>query len=86
MIAYEKITSRRKNIVYRLHSEKEVYPRNILRIYTTKESAYQFLGKYVSELRHSMYTGFLSISEKKIGANDDIKILGQEGLDPYEQD
>ncbi|MCI6603048.1 MAG: hypothetical protein MSC43_02465 [Clostridiales bacterium] len=68
------------------NSEKEVYPRNILRIYTTKESAYQFLGKYVSELRHSMYTGFLSISEKKIGANDDIKILGQEGLDPYEQD
>lgn len=65
-------------------SSKEVYPRNILRIYTTKESAYQFLGKYVSELNTSTYTGYLSIAEKKIGANYEIVILGQEGKDPYE--
>lgn len=60
------------------NSSVEVAPNNILRIYKSKESAYKFLGKYVAELNKSTYTGYLSIAEKRIGNNDEIKILGAE--------
>lgn len=61
------------------NSSSEVYPRNILRIYNTLESAQRFLGQYVTELNSSTYTGYLSIAKKKIGHDDTIEILGQEG-------
>lgn len=57
-------------------NSKEVFPRSILRIYYTKESAYRFLGKYVSELNQSTYTGYLNIAEKQIGDSDTIIDLG----------
>jgi hypothetical protein len=58
------------------NSSKEVFPRNILRIYNTLESAQRYLGKYVTELNRSTYTGYLTIAEKKIGNDDTINILG----------
>lgn len=60
------------------NSSKEVFPKNILRIYQSKEAAYRFLGKYVSELNRSTHTGYLSIAEKRIGNNDEMKILGMD--------
>lgn len=60
------------------NSSKEVFPRNILRIYNSLESAQRFLGKYVSEMNRSTYTGYLSIAKKKIGNDDCIEILGLE--------
>lgn len=59
------------------NSSKEIAPRHILRIYRSKAAAYKFLGKYVSELNTSTYTGYLSIAEKTIGDNDDLLILGE---------
>lgn len=59
-------------------SSIEVAPRNILRIFKTKVAAYRFLGKYVSELSRSTYTGYLSIAEKEIGDIEEMTILGEE--------
>lgn len=59
------------------NSAKEIAPRHILRIYKRKSGAYKFLGKYVSELNNSTYTGYLSIAEKVVGDNDDLTILGE---------
>ena len=60
------------------NSEVEIAPRNILRIYKTKAAAYKFLGKYVSELNKSTYTGYLSIAEVAIGDEDELVILGED--------
>ena len=59
------------------NSAKEIAPRHILRIYKRKSDAYKFLGKHVSELNNSTYTGYLSIAEKVVGDNDDLTILGE---------
>lgn len=61
------------------NSQVEIAPRNILKIYKTKAAAYKFLGKYVSELNRSTYTGYLSIAEVVIGDEDKLEILGEEG-------
>lgn len=58
-------------------SSSEILPRSILRIYKSKAAAYRFLGKYVSELNRSTYTGFLSICEKTLGEADDVIIIGE---------
>lgn len=60
------------------NSQHEVAPKNILRIYRNRNAAYRFLGKYVSELNRSTYTGYLSIAEKTVGDDDNLKILGVE--------
>ena len=56
----------------------EIAPRQILRIYKSKPAAYAFLGKYVSELNKSTYTGYLSIAEIGYGEDDQLEILGAE--------
>lgn len=58
------------------NSSVEVAPKHILRVYKTKAAAYQYLGKYVTELNKSTYTGYLSVCEKVIGEDDDLEILG----------
>lgn len=64
-------------IVYLVcNSSREVAPRSVLRIFRTKAAAYRFLGQYVTELQPSTYTGYLTISEKKIGSSEDCVILG----------
>lgn len=67
-----------KTVYIVCNSSTEVYPANILRVYSTLDSAYKFLGKYVTELNRSTYTGYLTIAAKKIGSSDDIKILGMD--------
>lgn len=67
-----------KTVYIVCNSDTEVFPANILRIYTTLDSAYRYLGKYVAELNRSTYTGYLTITEKQIGNSDEIKILGLE--------
>ena len=58
------------------NSSNEVAPRNVLRIYKSKAAAYNFLGRYVTELEKSTFTGYLSIAEKYIGEDDRMVILG----------
>lgn len=58
------------------NNSRECYPRNILRIYNSLDSAYKFLGKYVAESKESIGTGYLSIAAKKIGNDDTIKVIG----------
>lgn len=60
------------------NSSNEVAPKHILRIYKSKAAAYNFLGRYVSELDKSTYTGYLSIAEKCVGEDDTMRILGDE--------
>jgi hypothetical protein len=67
------------DIVYLVcDSSIEVAPRSVLRIFKTKTAAYRFLGKYVTEIGRSTYTGFLTISEKRIGDFKSCVILGDE--------
>lgn len=67
------------NIVYLVcDSSVEIAPRSVLRIFKTKAAAYRFLGKYVTEIGRSTYTGYLTISEKRIGDFESCTILGEE--------
>lgn len=65
------------NYVYVVcNSSVDCYPRNILRIFKSLPAAQRFLGKYVSELEESTYTGYLTIAKKRVGNYDDMHVYG----------